>query len=137
MVRINLVEPKKLTDQHLVAEFNETLMLFGQIKKCSTENIPKNYCLGTGHIRFFFDKLVFLKKRFEKLKREMIKRGFRPTKELDISGFEQCLQNDWIPSKIDIDLNKKRIRERIRQKPDFYRYYGKHKDLAFLLDLLS
>ena len=33
MVRINLIHPKKLADQHLIAEYNEILMLLGHVKK--------------------------------------------------------------------------------------------------------
>ena len=33
MVRINLVEPKKLADQHLIAEYDEILMLLGYVRR--------------------------------------------------------------------------------------------------------
>ena len=33
MVRINLINPKSLADQHLIAEYNEILMLLGHIDK--------------------------------------------------------------------------------------------------------
>ena len=76
MVRINLINPKKLADQHLVAEHNEILMLLGYVRKhpmCL--NIPETYCLGRGHIKFFKNKLLYLKKRHELIKKEMIKRA--------------------------------------------------------------
>ena len=46
MVRINLVDPKKLSDQHLIAEYDEILMLTAYIKKYpKIEDIPKKYLL--------------------------------------------------------------------------------------------
>ena len=63
MVRINLINPKKLTDQHLIAEYNEILMLLGYVKKYpKLEKIPSKYNLGKGHMLFFKNKLKYLKK---------------------------------------------------------------------------
>ena len=59
MVRINIINPKKLADQHLVAEYNEILMLIGHIKKFpKINNPPKNYTLDKGHINFFKNKKI-------------------------------------------------------------------------------
>jgi deoxyribonuclease (pyrimidine dimer) len=63
MVRINIINPKYLTDQHLIAEYVEILMLLDYAKKNSPCNIPKKYCLGKGHIKFFSNKVLYLKKR--------------------------------------------------------------------------
>ena len=61
MVRINLVHPKKLADQHLIAEYNEILMLIGYVRKYPPlENIPDSYKLGKGHVKFFKNKLDYL-----------------------------------------------------------------------------
>jgi hypothetical protein len=48
MVRVNLIEPRRLSDQHLLAEYNEILMLFGYIKKfpAAKAPVPENYVLG-------------------------------------------------------------------------------------------
>ena len=79
MVRVNLISPKKLTDQHLIAEYAEILILADYIKKYpKLENIPKNFCLGEGHQRFFKNKIKYLKKRHEELKKEMRNRNFKP-----------------------------------------------------------
>ncbi|MBU3923323.1 MAG: pyrimidine dimer DNA glycosylase/endonuclease V, partial [Nanoarchaeota archaeon] len=62
MVRINLINPSKLTDQHLIAEYNEILMLIGHIKKFpNIYSQPKTYTLGKGHINFFKNKIKYLK----------------------------------------------------------------------------
>ena len=72
MVRVNLIHPKSLADQHLIAEYDEILMLLGYVRRYpKKENIPEKYTLGKGHIKFFKDKLLYLKKRHELIKEEM------------------------------------------------------------------
>jgi len=74
MVRVNLINPGCLADQHLIAEYAEILMLVGYIKKHpEKDNIPARYTLKTGHMRFFKDKALYLKKRHEQLIKEMKK----------------------------------------------------------------
>jgi len=135
MVRINLINPRCLTDQHLIAEYVEILMLFGSVNNLS-DDIPKDYRLGQGHIKFFKNKLGYLKKRHELLKKEMIKRKFNHRKSINLKKFKNKLINDWKPTKKDKDIIKKRLMEKINLKPSFYRYYGKHKSKKFLLDLI-
>lgn len=132
MVRINLLKPKYLTDQHLIAEYSEILILLGYVKKYpKEENIPKNYCLGTGHIRFFKNKLKYLKKRHELLIKEMRKRGFKPKKSVDLKKFDKNLCKDWKHNKEDLKIIKKRIIQRINLKPSFYKYHRKNKSKKF------
>jgi deoxyribonuclease (pyrimidine dimer) len=134
MVRINFISPKLLSDQHLIAEYNEILMLLGYIKKYpSLENIPKEYCLGKGHIRFFKNKLCYLKSRHESIKAEMRSRGFSPKKSLTISAFGKLYLNDWKPRKKDIMIIKNRLASKI--KPDF-RYYSERKPKNFFIALI-
>lgn len=137
MVRINLVSPKQLTDQHLIAEYNEILMLFGHVKKFPKINqMPKDYCLGKGHITFFKNKLKYLKKRHELLKKEMKKRRYATNKTINLEDFNKELRNDWKPKQCDFELIKKRITEKLNKKPKYYRYYGEHKPLEFLIKLI-
>lgn len=138
MVRINLIIPNKLADQHLIAEYNEILMLLGYVRKYpKRENIPKEYCLGKGHIKFFKDKLVYLNKRHNSLKQEMIKRNFHPEKTIKLSEFPKNLKNDWKATKKDILLIKKRLQDKIKVKNKYYKYYGENKNKKFFLDLLK
>ena len=126
MVRINLVNPKELTDQHLIAEYNEVLMLFGHVKKYpKINNQPENYCLGPGHINFFKDKLLYLKKRHEIIKKEMKKRGFKTNKTIKLNIYKKELKNDWKPKEKDFKIIRNRINQKIKQKPNFYKYYKK------------
>jgi len=138
MVRINLINPKKLSDQHLIAEYNEILMLIGHIKKYpKIYGMPKKYSLGKGHITFFKNKIRYLKDRHELLKKEMKKRGFKSKKKIILNGFKKDQKNNWKPKKTDFEIIKKRIRSKIRFKPTYYRYYGEKKDKGFFIKLLK
>ncbi|MFH1828775.1 MAG: pyrimidine dimer DNA glycosylase/endonuclease V [Nanoarchaeota archaeon] len=138
MVRINLIDPKKLSDQHLIAEYNEILMLLGYVRKHpETYEINHDYCLGKGHIRFFKDKLLYLNKRHELIKKEMKKRGFQRNKTIDIMEFPKELRGDWKPKMESFKIIKKRLREKIKLKPNYYRYYRINRTKHFFLDLLK
>lgn len=138
MVRINLISPSKLADQHLIAEYNEILMLFGYVRKFpKLGRIPEKYCLGPGHIKFFKNKLSYLKKRHELIKLELRKRGFKTEKTIKLDEFPDELKNDWISCKEDENIIKARLREKILKKPDFYTYYSEKKGKEFFLDLLE
>jgi len=138
MVRVNLIPPRKLADQHLVAEYAEILMLIKYIKKHpQLEGIPKKYCLGTGHQKFFKDKVLYLKKRHEKLREEMKRRGYTPNHKLSLTGLKQQNKKDYRPNKEAFDIIKKRLLQKLKLKPTFYKYYGEKKPLAFYKKLLS
>ncbi len=138
MVRVNIIEPRKLSDQHLVAEYLEILMLLGYVRKNSSLNgIPKDYVLGPGHIKFFKNKLLYLKNRHEEIKKEMQKRKFKTDASVVLSEFPKELINDWKPKKEDFDKIISRITYKINLKPNFYRYYGEYKDKEFFITLLD
>jgi len=138
MVRINLIEPPKLSDQHLIAEYNEILMFFGHVRKFpEIKNKPEKYTLGKGHINFFKDKLKYLKIRHELIKKEMKIRGFRTEKNISIKEFGSKHKKLWLPTKEDLIIIKKRIKERIGMKPNFYRHYGEKKSNNFFHKLLD
>ena len=79
MTRINLVPPAELCDQHLLAEHRELTRIPNAVAKgkFSLKGQPSDYKLGEGHVRFFFNKLMFLKKRFDILHEECLARGFQ------------------------------------------------------------
>jgi deoxyribonuclease (pyrimidine dimer) len=138
MVRINLLNPRSLADQHLIAEYNEILKFFGHMRKYPhVTSAPCRYCLGKGHIVFFKDKLLYLKKRHELLKKEMRRRGFRPNKNIKLGGFSKKLVNDWRPKKADKDIIKKRLVKKINEKPHYYKYCREKKKPKFFIDLIK
>jgi deoxyribonuclease (pyrimidine dimer) len=80
--------------------------------------IPPRYTLGTGHVKFFFDKMLFLENRFESLVNEMFRRGYKPN-FTDKTIFRNCdskFYNDYIPTPEAIDINRQRIVERSVKK---------------------
>lgn len=138
MVRVNIIEPARLSDQHLIAEYNEILMLLGYVKKYpNLVGIPKDYCLGKGHIIFFKNKLMYLKKRYELIKKEMVKRGFKPVKKINLSKFDKKLIKHWKPKEKDYKIIHNRLKYKLNKKENFYRYYGKKKSRAFFFKLMK
>lgn len=140
MVRINIINPKFLADQHLIAEYDETLMLLGYVKrypKLELEKIPKNYKLGKGHILFFKNKLKYLEKRFQIIKNEMKKRGFSTNMNINLKKFDRKLIHDWKPKSSDKEIIKKRLIEKINLKPNYYRYYKEKKTKDFFIKMVK
>jgi len=138
MVRVNLISPNKLSDQHLIAEYDEILMLLGYVKRFPAPiGIPNEYALGEGHMKFFKDKLLYLKKRHDLLKSEMSKRNFNTNITVNPRGFPKELLNDWKPSQKAIEKIKERLIFKIRLKPKYYRYYGEYKEPDFFIELIK
>ena len=83
--------------------------------------------MGTGHVRFFYDKLLFLQKRHQALVKEAQKRGFKITltEKISLTSFPNQYCQDFIPSEQDLKISQQRILEKLRAKPDFYTFYGK------------
>lgn len=138
MVRINLIKPKSLADQHLIAEYNEILMLLGHIDNfplISTQ--PNEYCLGKGHINFFKDKIKYLKKRHELVKKEMSRRGFKTSKTINLNKYPKDYIKEWKPKTKDKELIKKRLITKINLKPKYYRYKGEKKTKKYFIDLIK
>ncbi|MBU0756636.1 MAG: pyrimidine dimer DNA glycosylase/endonuclease V [Nanoarchaeota archaeon] len=133
-----MIDPRRLADQHLIAEYNEILMIFGYVSKYPKLGIiSTKYTLGKGHMIFFKNKLKYLKKRHELIKREMKIRGFNATKTINLAKFDKILIRDWWASEEDIKIIKERLITKINSKPRFYRYYGKIMSKKFLIDLIN
>lgn len=124
MTRINVVPVEELSRQHLIAEYREITRLPGNLKAAlnrktkpfSFSEIPSDYVLGPGHVKFFFDKMEFLQQRFEKLVAEMLKRGYNPS-YLDSTIFKDCLPefyNNYTPTEKALEINRQRIKERTK-----------------------
>lgn len=79
MTRINVGYPvEKLTDKHLLSEHREIKRILNTIKsgKAVIKDIPEKFCLGKGHVKFFYNKLGYLWERYVEIYNECIKRGF-------------------------------------------------------------
>ena len=70
MTRINVgIPPAELVNQHLLAEHREIKRIPNCIAKgkYNMEDIPDKFKLGKGHVKFFYNKLLHLKKRYMRL----------------------------------------------------------------------
>lgn len=79
MTRISAgIPPIMLCDQMLIAEHREIVRIPNMIKsgKAKLDNIPEDFRLGTGHVKFFYNKLSFLHNRYVHLYAECISRRF-------------------------------------------------------------
>ena len=132
MTRINLIKPSELSDQHLIAEYREIFMVGSALPrslnsknwKRTKENLPKEFTLNTGHVKFFYNKGRYLHKRYLTLIEEMQNRGMNPNLERQFKKeqWPSKFYKDWEPKEKDIQLIRKRIEEKINQKPTWYRW---------------
>ena len=117
MTRINVgIPPCKLADRHLLAEHREIKRIPNVIKKgkAKLSGIPDHFTLGTGHVKFFYNKLNYLHLRYIDLRDECIARGFDITDYEDaFRGLPKELYGNWQPAEHDVNLIKERIAERL------------------------
>ena len=132
MTRINLIHPRSLTDQHLIAEYREIVRLKRPIDAGWTGELPNGYVLGAGHVRFFYDKEGWLWDRFESLKHAMEMRAYAVNLPNVFSKYE-C---SWEPSRDEIMLNVERIVERVMSQKSIPRMNGQHIDREWYCDWL-
>lgn len=127
MTRINLVPVSELSDQHLIAEYRELPRVFSYAKTLKDfKPVKGSYRLGTGHVKFFVDKLHFLNDRYAALHAEMNNRGFKTSyssKSFDISIPD--VQKKYVPTQKEIQISRERINAKIALKPDWYRWSNK------------
>lgn len=126
MTRINVIDPRKLTDQHLMAEYRELPRVFGYAYNAIGRNVnaPKNYIMGTGHVAFFYDKTPWLVERHAAIVSELLKRGYDLKRTDALVSVEGYPPSDWSPSPVDVEVNMERLRLRLREKNGtFYTHY--------------
>jgi len=115
MTRINCIPPNELIRQHLVAEYRELPRVRHAWPRKTEPNIPSFYCLGKGHVTFFYNKGSWLERRHRELIDEMKRRGYKVNmKPLDLSHWPKHAMKDWEPGEYDKKINRKRINQRIK-----------------------
>ena len=135
MARVNVgVDPKRLTDQHLIAESVEITMITGGLRKNGyliKSPIPEQFGLGTGHINFFKNKIAYLKARLLEVNLELDERGIRNSTVIDLAEFPSHLHGHEFkfPLMRDSRIVRERICDRLinprKAKPGFHRYCKK------------
>lgn len=136
MTRVNLVEPEYLLDQHLMAEYREIPMVgaaLGRTLKSKngydSTKVSDQYTLNQGHVYFFYNKADYLLSRYEKIKEELIERGFALDPNRTNAGWANFYliedkQISWKPNTTEILVNAARLHKRYLQKPQWYKYFG-------------
>lgn len=133
MTRINLVPVEELSDQHLIAEYHELPRVVKQ--KISITDAPKEYCLGKGHMKWARLHLLFTLNRYRDLCYEMEYRGFTVNHKavyLDMLALDSEFASEyrWLnytPSEMDVKLSRDRLVEKIKQKPNWYKWTNREK----------
>lgn len=132
MTRINsAINPRCLTDEHLLAEHREIkrlpYCLHQAVRSGSIGRIPAKFTLGRGHVLFFLDKLEFARRRYRSLYVECHLRHFyvedyEANFVYDIpAGFSK----DYHPTDNERDLLVSRITDRIlSSRKKVWHYYG-------------
>lgn len=131
MTRIDsAINPKNLTDQHLIAELRELPRIFTAVNKRIEEKKPFNdisdkFTLGAGHCKFFYDKCEFLIERHFGLRYEYLYRfgkdyNFDPNR----SQVNDLVWNNYTPTQEEKELLIDRISTRIMNSNQIPRYYG-------------
>lgn len=124
MTRINVVPVEELSDQWLLAEYRELpRVIKGEF---DLRDAPDNYCLGKGHVKWAKKYSFWLLYRYDRLLKELKYRGFRPKHSLyelvKTYGGDSSPVLDYYVSDMDIEINRERLIEKYRMKPDFYRW---------------
>ena len=119
MTRINVgIPPAELTDKHLLAEHREIKRIPNCVAKgkYNMDGIPGRFKLGKGHVKFFYDKLLYLKRRYDSLYNECRKRGFNVQNYSNAwRGTPKHLMNDYTPTDRDRAIIRQRIQEKLNK----------------------
>jgi len=129
MTRINIIKVEDLYDQHLMAEYREIQHIPKALQRSlnkkegfSMNEIPSTFTLGKGHVKFFYNKGLYLNERYKQLVRELQKRQFSIIdKGFRLDLFPTDLQNGWEPTEKDMQIVKNRIKERVNLKINWYK----------------
>lgn len=117
MTRINVgIPPAELADRMLIAEHRELKRIPNLVRqgKFNMAGQPAQFTLGTGHVKFFYDKLGYLRKRYELLYNECQRRGFAVSWFGNAwDGIDPCYLGDYRPTSDAVALVRARITERL------------------------
>lgn len=119
MTRINCGIPVlELTDKHLLAEAREIKRIPNCVSRgrYNLKNTPKEFTLGKGHVAFFYNKLKYLKNRYEEIYKECKHRNFKV--QYWGSAWDSVpeeLMNNYIPTERDKEIIRQRIKERLEK----------------------
>lgn len=129
MTRINVIDPKELHNKHLMGEIHEITRVYGLVRKAQDRKInkynfkekikpPVEYTMGTGHVKFFYDKLKYITDRYCALNEEARHRGYNVNpinKEELVNGIHDSWFGDYEPTVDAVIINKQRLDVRLSE----------------------
>ena len=132
MTRINVIPVEELSDQWLLAEYRELPRV---IKQCiNIKDAPINYCLGKGHIKWAKLHSRWLMRRYQEITWELQNRGFKTNfpfyalyEVYETKYYDKKYDNWYSIKEKDIQLNKQRLIEKYKIKPNFYKWTNSNK----------
>ena len=137
MTRINAsIRPAELSNSMLFAEYREICRIPNTIKsgRAVVKDIPKTFKLQSQHVKFFYDKILYLSKRSDALYQECLRRGINAQDYSDCyKNIPPHLFNDWKETKESRELLKERINLRLTESKQVHRYYDRVVSLEEIL----
>lgn len=129
MTRINAsIRPAELNNAMLFAEYREIKRIPNMIKsgKAVIKDIPKTFKLQNQHVRFFYNKILYLSKRSDELYKECLKRGINVEDYSEsYKNIPPHLFNDWQETKEARELLKERINQRLLESKKPIKFYNR------------
>lgn len=132
MTRINLIPVGELSDQHLLAEYRELPRIIKQ-EHIYIGDASDKYVLGKGHVKWAVKHGTFCLTRYYYICEEMKYRGFKVNYPYeDLAKIADGKQIDmyskmYLPNEGDIKISRDRIIEKLKQKPDWYKWTNRDK----------
>lgn len=140
MTRINIIAVEDLINSHLMAEYHELPRVFTTLnqhlekgKTLADVRIPVRYTLGAGHMKFFYNKLEFLRQRYYEIYHELLERGVNCDQEkysmhqrimCDVERKTKGDQLLWKPTPEEKYLNMARVARRSQDPWVLYEITG-------------
>ena len=120
MTRINVgIDPSELNTKMLIAEHREIKRIPNCVRsgRFSMVGQPKEFTLNTGHVKFFYDKLGYLRHRYEQIHAECQRRNFNVQYYGDsFDGIPEKYMGNYTPTEHDRKLILARIAMRLKRK---------------------
>lgn len=130
MTRINLISPKELSDQNLLAEYRELPRCIKGTYKMN--DAPERYTLGRGHVKWAAKYPGFLIDRYDLLLSELHFRGFKIN--YNLAMLLACAYNknldltlNYDPNYRDIFISRQRIIEKYKENPSVHTWTKRNK----------
>lgn len=121
MTRVNCIPVECLMDQHLIREHQEITRISRLARHLDDYGV---YKMGAGHMKFFYNKGLYLSNRLDALYVECKRRGFNVTQKL-YRPHTDGLNEDWEPTEDNIDCNLSRLQEKLEMRPNWYRFWSR------------